>query len=152
MTTKEQRGSVDAAALVVPEAEAMQIEELHRLLKQGNATLTSPDGLHQVELPDLLYRLLLRIMGDVLEGRPIAYTPATQDLTTQQTANLLGMSRQFLVGLLDKGELPYHRVGTHRRVRLKDAMAYRKQRDQKRHAAVNQMAKDAVESGHYDEF
>jgi len=148
----EQTSNSVTETLIVPEAEATQIEELHRLLKKGNATLTSPDGLHQVELTDPLYRLLLRIMNDVLEGRPIVYSPGTQDLTTQQAAHLLGMSRQFLVGLLDKGELPYHRVGTHRRVMLKDVLAYRKQRDQKRHAALNQMAKDAADAGHYDEF
>lgn len=136
----------------IPETEAVQIEELHRLVRMGNATLTSADGLHQLELPDPLYRLLLRIIGDVAEGRPIAYAPETQDLTTQQAANLLGMSRQFLVGLLDKGEIPYHRVGTHRRLMFKDVMAFRKRRDQRRHEALNQMAKEAVESGHYDEF
>ena len=138
--------------IVIPEADAVQIEELHRLVKMGSATLTSPDGLHQLELPDPLYRLLLRIIGDVLEGRPIAYTPATQELTTQQAANFLGMSRQFLVDLLDKGEMPYHRVGTHRRLMLKHVIEFRRRRDQRRHEALNRMAKEAVESGHYDEF
>jgi excisionase family DNA binding protein len=138
--------------VAIPETEAIQIEELHRIVRMGNATLTSADGLHQIELPDPLYRLLLRIIGDVAEGRPIAYAPETQDLTTQQAANLLGMSRQFLVGLLDKGEIPFHRVGTHRRLMFKDVMAFRKRRDQKRHEALNQMAKEAVESGHYDDF
>jgi excisionase family DNA binding protein len=148
----DQTSNADIETIPIPEAEAMEIEELHRLVKMGNATLTSADGLHQLELPDPLYRLLLRIIGDVAEGRPIVYAPATQDLTTQQTANLLGMSRQFLVGLLDKGEIPYHRVGTHRRLMFKDVMAFRKLRDQRRHEALNQMAKEAVESGHYDEF
>lgn len=147
-----QMPNADIETIAIPEAEAMQIKELHRLVRMGKATLTSPDGLHQLELPDPLYRLLLRIIGDVLEGRPVAYTPATQDLTTQQAANLLGMSRQFLVDLLDKGEIPYHRVGTHRRLMLKDVMAFRKRRDERRHQALNQMAKEAAESGHYDEF
>lgn len=138
--------------IAIPEAQIRQIEDLHRLVKMGKATLISADGLHRLELPDTLYRLLLRILGDVAEGRPIAYAPATQDLTTQQAANLLGMSRQFLVDLLDKGEIPYHRVGTHRRLTFKDVMAFRKRCDQRRHEAVNQMATDAVESGHYDEF
>lgn len=148
----EQMASSEIETVVIPEGQATQIEELHHLLKRGSATLTSPDGLHRLELPDPLYRLLLRIIGKVLEGRPIAYAPETQDLTTQQAANQLGMSRQFLVDLLERGEIPYHRVGTHRRLMLKDLMAYRRRRDQRRHEALNQMAKDAVESGHYDEF
>ena len=149
---RDQRPVADIETIATPETKAVEIEELRRLVKRGNATLTSPDGLHQLELPDPLYRLLLRIIGDVAEGRPITYVPSTQDLTTQQAADLLGMSRQFLVGLLDKGELPYHRVGTHRRLMLKDVMAFRKRRDQSRHEALNQMAKEALESGHYDEF
>ena len=142
----------EAQQVTIPESEATQIEELHKLLRGGRATLTSPNGLHQLELPDPLYRLLLRILGDVLEGKPIMYVRDKQELTTQQAADLLGMSRQFLVGLLEKGEIPYYRVGTHRRLTFKDVMMYRKQRDQRRHQSINQMAQQAVEAGVYDDF
>ncbi len=137
---------------IIPEAEGLQIEELHRLLRLGNATLTSPDGLYRLDLPASLYRLLLRIIGDLLDGNPIVYASESQDLTTQQAANLLGMSRQFLIGLLEKGTVPYHRVGTHRRLTMKDVITYRKQRDQRRHESLNKMAREAVEAGNYDEF
>jgi len=136
----------------IPEAEATQVEELHRLLQKGNATLTSPDGLHQLELPNPLYQLLARIIDNIREGKSVAYIPNAKDLTTRQAANLLGMSRQFLIGLLDKGEIAHHRVGTHRRLMLKDVMAYLEQRDRRRHQAINQMAKQAMELGVYDEF
>jgi excisionase family DNA binding protein len=136
----------------IPESQAAQIDELYRVLKLGSATLTSPDGLHQVQLPDPLYRLLLRIIDDLAEGRPVMYASANQDLTTQVAANCLGMSRQFFVGLLEKGEIPFHRVGKHRRITFRDLLAYRQQRDQRRHQAVNDLATKAVESGIYDEF
>jgi len=136
----------------VPETERAQIEELNRVLRLGQATLISPDGLRRLDLPDSLYNLLLRIIGDVSEGRPVVYACETQDLTTQQAANLLGMSRQFLVGLLDRGEIPHHMVGSHRRLIMKDVVNYMKQRDQKRRAALDEMAKEAVKAGVYDDF
>lgn len=137
----------------VPESQEAQVNELHRILRLGNnATLTSPDGLHRLELPDPLYRLLLRIIDDVVRGRPVVYTSANQDMTTQQAANCLGMSRQFFVRLLEKGEIPYHYVGKHRRVTVRDLITYRKQRDQRRHEAINNLARQALESGTYDEF
>ena len=137
---------------IVPEAEVTQVEELHRLLQRGNADLTSPDGLHQFELPHPLYELLIRIISSIREGKSVAYTPSAKHLTTKQAANLLGMSRQFLIGLLHKGEIPYHKVGTHRRLLLKDVLTYREKRDKRRRQALNQMAQQAVELGIYDEF
>ncbi len=136
----------------IPETKIAQIEELHQLLRLGKATLTSPNGSHQLELPDPLYRLLLQIIGDISKGRPVAYLSANQDLTTQQAANSLGMSRQFFVNLLDRGEISYHRVGTHRRVSLRDVLAYRKQRDIRRHEPINKLAKQAAENDMYDDF
>ena len=138
--------------IVIPEAQVLQVEELYRLVKMGNATINGADGLHQLELPDPLYRLLLRIVGHVAKGRLIAYVAGTQDLTTQQAANLLGMPRPLLLNLIDTGVIPYHRAGTHRRLIFNDVMAFRKGRDRRRHEALNQMATDALQSGHYDEF
>jgi excisionase family DNA binding protein len=137
---------------IVPEAEAVQVEELHRLLQKGNATLTSSNGLHQLELPHPLYELLIRIINSIRQGKSVAYIPSTKDLTTRQAANLLGMSRQFLIGLLDKGEIAYHKVGTHRRLTLSDVLEYRERRDKRRHQAINEMARQAVELGIYDEL
>lgn len=62
--------------LGVPESQAEQVEELHRLLHVGEATLTSADGSHRLHLPDALYQLLLRIIDDVAEGRPLMYASA----------------------------------------------------------------------------
>ncbi len=73
-------------------------------------------------------------------------------MTSQESANFLGVSRQFLVRLLDEGKIPFHRAGTHRRVYLQDLIAFRKERDRRRHEAIGQMARDAVKDGVYDEF
>lgn len=73
-----------------------------------------------------------------------------QDLTTQQAAALLGVSRQFFVKLLESGALPFHVSGTHRRVYLKDLLTYKEQRDRERRKALDQMAKETEELGLYD--
>ena len=80
------------------------------------------------------------------------YVRNKQELTTQQAADLLGMSKQFLIGLLDKGEIVYYRIGTDRRLTLENVMAYRNKRDQRRHRSINQIAQQAVAAGVYDEF
>lgn len=130
--------------------EAAQISELRDLLRVGNATSSSADGMHMIELPDPLYRLLLRVLSDIVQGKPINYAPGTHEITTQQGADVLGMSRQFLVNLLNDNQIPYHRVGTHRRLYLKDVMEYRRKRDHKRHQMLGEIAREAVENGTYD--
>jgi excisionase family DNA binding protein len=74
--------------------------------------------------------------------------PEERQLTTQSAAELLGMSRPYLIRLLDAGEMPYHLVGKHRRIALRDVLAYAKRRDGRR-LALDTMARDAFNAGLY---
>jgi excisionase family DNA binding protein len=94
----------------------------------------------------------MKIIEDLAGGKAVSLTSAAQEMTTQQAANFLGVSRQFLVRLLDEGKIPFHRAGTHRRVYFQDLISFRKERDRRRHEAIEQMARDAVKDGIYDEF
>lgn len=76
--------------------------------------------------------------------------PVMQDLTTQQAAELLGVSQPFFIKLLESGKLPHHLTGEHRRVYLKDLLAYKQHRDRERHEALNRMAQEAERLGLYD--
>ncbi len=78
--------------------------------------------------------------------------PVMQELTTQQAANMLGVSRPFLIGLLNSSEMPHHKTGTHRRIYLKDLLAYRDQRDQKRKLVLAGIAKQDLAEGTYDQI
>ncbi|HZK67184.1 MAG TPA: helix-turn-helix domain-containing protein [Chloroflexota bacterium] len=76
--------------------------------------------------------------------------PVHAELTTQQAADLLNVSRPHLIKLLETGEIPFHKTGTHRRIRFDDLMRYGRLRDQKEASALDEMARDAQEMGLYD--
>lgn len=133
----------------VPESEEVQIRELNRMLQLGSPALVGADG-ERLELPDSVFRLLKDITRNMQSGRAVVLIPENQQLTTQRAADLLGVSRPHLIKLLEAGDLPYYKAGSHRRIYLKDLIAYRKRRDVERKAALDRIAKEAFESGLYD--
>ncbi|MCC6394691.1 MAG: helix-turn-helix domain-containing protein [Bryobacterales bacterium] len=135
--------------VVLPESDEGQIRELHRMLQLGSPALVGADG-ERLELPNAVYRLLKDIARNMQLGRAIVLIPENQQLTTQRAADLLGVSRPHLIKLLEAGDLPYHKAGSHRRIYLKDLIAYQKRRDAERKAALDRIAREAFESGLYD--
>ena len=81
----------------------------------------------------------------------MSLVPLKQELTTQEAANLLNVSRPFLIKLLEQGEIPYIKVGSHRRIRFEDLMAYRQQRDLKRRQSLKELTQFSQHEGFYDE-
>lgn len=135
--------------VVLPESDESQVRALHRMLQLGSPALVGADG-ERLELPNAVYRLLKDIARNMQLGRAIVLIPENQQLTTQRAADLLGVSRPHLIKLLEAGELPYHKAGSHRRIYLKDLIAYQKRRDAERKAALDRIAREAFESGLYD--
>ena len=132
------------AAAVQPiqpsETEATAIKELYRLFSlQKAATLVGPDG-KSITIPESIYNVLRQVILYMSQGRAVSVTPIMRELTSQQAANMLGVSRPFLVGLLAKEEIPFHKTGTHRRIYLKDLLAYREKRDKDRSRILGEMA------------
>ena len=135
--------------IALPESEEAQIRELNRMLQGGTPVLVGADG-EKVELPDAVFRLLKDIVRNMQLGRAIVLIPENQQLTTQRAADLLGVSRPHFIKLLDSAELPYHKAGSHRRIYLRDFVAYQKRRDAERKSALDRIAKEAYEAGLYE--
>lgn len=102
--------------------------------------LAGPDPGDRVELPREAYRVLRQVVEAMRQNLAVTVAPQTQMLTTQQAADLLGVSRPTLVKLLDDGRIPFERAGTHRRVLLGDLLAYRAQRREEQYAALSATA------------
>ena len=102
---------------------------------------------HQVELPTSALRLLVDILAELAGGNAVKVVPIHAELTTQEAADLLNVSRPHLVKLLEDGALPHHKTGKHRRVRFADLMQFKTQRDQDSERAMSELAAQAQELG-----
>ena len=111
------------------------------------ARLRVIDGEDAIEVPVAALRMLVDILANMAEGNAISLVPIHAELTTQQAADFLGVSRPHLVGLVDKGQIPHHKVGTHRRIYFRDLMEYRKERLGQSRAALDALAQQAQELG-----
>ena len=116
--------------------------------------LVAPDG-KRVSVPAHMQRALRAIAAASASGRKVTVVPNEVDLTTQQAAELLNVSRQYVVRLVDEGKLPAAKTGTHRRLRLADVLAYKSVRDAERRDALNEIARIGQEQrvgGYYDDW
>lgn len=100
-----------------------------------------------VRMPTSALRLLLDVLTEIGQGNAVSVIPIHAELTTQEAADVLNVSRPFLVQLLEKGEMPFHKTGTHRRVRYQDVMAYQKRIDTERRRALDDLAAQAQALG-----
>lgn len=133
----------------------MQLEELLAATRPDDAgdtitlTLSTGSGQRQ-ELPPSVAAALRTLTALLARGDDVALVPVHKELTTHEAAALLNVSRPFLVKLLDEGIIPSTRVGTHRRVRLNDVLAYRQQRAETNTRRLDEMLSYAQQHGGYD--
>jgi excisionase family DNA binding protein len=111
--------------------------------------LVGPRG-EEIILPKSIFHVLQQIVFHMMHGRAITVVPINKELTTQEAANLLNVSRPYLVRLLEDGHIPFIKVGTHRRIRFSDLMTYKKQRDSKRTQGLAELTQMSQEFGLYE--
>jgi excisionase family DNA binding protein len=98
-----------------------------------------------IELPAPAVRLLQRVLAEMSAGNAVTLIPVRAELTTRQAADILNVSRPYLIGLLEQGKIPYRKVGTHRRIRLLDLTDYRRRMDTESRQALEELAAEAQE-------
>ncbi len=111
------------------------------------------DGLERLSespvlrLPPKVLRLFADVLGSLAQGKAIAVMPKELDVTTQEAAMFLNVSRPYLVRLLEEGKIPFHKVGTHRRIRFEDVVQYKEDRQRISKDALQKLADQAQELG-----
>ena len=128
--------------------------EVQRLLaevfSQPSAKLVAANG-EQLPLPEPVFQMLVRVLSGLRDKKAMVLMPEDEAFTTQAGADYLGMSRPYFVTLLESGKIPFHRVGTHRRVYLKDLLAFQSKRDKERRAAMDELRRAVYAEGLEDD-
>ncbi len=99
-----------------------------------------------------MFYILARVVEVLERGDAITVVPVGKELTTQQAADLLNISRQYLVRLLDEGKVPHTRTGKHRRLRFEDVLTFKQTRDRERDESLNELTRLSKEFGGYAEL
>lgn len=140
---------------VVPnEDEARAIQEIDMFLSKApedtHYYLADSNG-RRSEISPSMFRVLSTAAREMARGHSITILHYDHELTTQQAAEVLGVSRPYLVGLLEAGKIAFHRTGTHRRVRMRDLLAYKTTRDTLRHEHLRELRRASDALGVYDD-
>ena len=111
--------------------------------------LVGPKG-NSITLPESVFYVLESVAEVLARGDAITVVPVGKEVTTQQAADLLNVSRQYLVRLLDEGRIPFRKTGTHRRLRIGHVLAFKARRDKDRRAGLRELSRLTQELGGYD--
>jgi excisionase family DNA binding protein len=127
-----------------------ELVEAYAKLREAEGKLVGADG-RMESLPNNLYSFLLRLLAELRAGQAVTILQSRHEVTTIEASKILGMSRQYLVTLLEKGEIPFHKVGTHRRMYMRDVLGYKAKRDVSRRAILDDLARAEYAEGGYDQ-
>lgn len=130
------------AAIEALGSQTRRLKRHRRLVVRAEGSRAAP-----VPLPESASDALTRTLELIAEGSGVAVIPVDSEVTTQQAADLLNVSRPYVVTLLERGEIPFRKVGTRRRIRLADVLAYKAAQDARSTAALDELAAEAQDLG-----
>jgi excisionase family DNA binding protein len=128
-------GNADFAARALKSVK----HSLSRSPRHDRLRFYTEEGNADLELPREAVELLATVLSHMAAGRAVSIVPENAELTTQQAADMLNVSRPFLIGLLDAGEIDYRKVGTHRRIKAQSLLQYQREDDQRRRDAADEL-------------
>lgn len=143
-TAKELIKLPDSEAAALAHASAQELSSL--LAEQPNADRAHVKlDDHDLILPRQALELLRHVLSEMAQGNAVTIVPRHAELTTQEAADILNVSRPYVVKLLESGKIPHHKVNRHRRILFEDFMKYKRQQDTEAEAALDELAAIAQE-------
>ena len=131
--------------------ESSRILAAHASDATPHLKVVEQDGTEQtVAIPAAAYRLLVDVLTQMAQGNAVTLISIHAELTTQEAADLLNVSRPYLIKQIEAGAIPHHKVGRHRRIRFDDLMVYKQQIHEKSSRALDEMVALSEEMGLYD--
>lgn len=147
--------ALDREPIAATEQERINIAKIEDFLtrldnecKPERPRLVSSAG-EEIDLPEPVFHLLRQLVHDLAQGNSVTIVRVQKELTTQEAADILNVSRQYLVELLSAGAIPFTFVGTHRRIRFGDLMDYKERRDASRREGLSRLTKKSQKLGLY---
>lgn len=146
-TPTKENGNPFAIEFPTEKETQLAVESSRALAKMPKAKMHTleikVDGQKVIQVPSSVVKMLFTILTQMAAGNAITIIPIHAELTTQEAANLLNVSRPYLITLLEEGKVPYRKVGTRRKILFEDLMNYKNKDDEYRLQTLNKLTKDA---------
>lgn len=144
--------------VAVPPEQQVQVAAFYKALEEIASQITEQETLcrlvgpkgESIALPESVFYVLERVAEVMARGDSITVVPVGRELTTQQAAALLNVSRQYVVRLLDEERIPFRKTGKHRRLRVEDVLSFKETRDKDRRVGLRELSRMTEEWGGYD--
>lgn len=140
--------TLDREPIAAPNTDREALRGVEAMTRSGLELRVSA-GDQSLELPEALRLVLEQAAHELVRGNRVSLLPLGRMLTTRQAAEMLNISRPFLIQLLEREEIPFEMVGTHRRVAIEDVLRYRGQRSERRREVLRALSEEADELGIY---
>ena len=137
----------ETEALLAQEAKSQLVGMLKKETEYHLQLLQGDEPGRTFDIPASAMQLLLQVLDEIGQGNAVTLSSTRTELTSKQAADMLNVSRPYLVQLLEKGEIPFRKVGTHRRVKLQDLLVYKNAIEAKRYETLNDLTAYEQELG-----